>query len=88
MAYEIEVGTSLDGNDMWAVGYGHAGVQKSPNSGDSWIDMTNNLPDDYVRCLAIDNSRDWIWCGTSHPGIVFHSEDGGLQWDPYYQLWP
>ncbi len=75
-----------DSNVVYAV-IANEGVFKSDNMGDSWIEITNNIPLNpqfpYLSGLAINpyNNRN-LFINSSNNG-VFVSYDGGDNWEDY-----
>lgn len=61
-----------------------AGVFRTSDGGNSWIDLTNNLPDRFPSDLALDPNNDqkvyltFSGFGTSH---VFKSSNAGVMWE-------
>ncbi|MCD6330120.1 MAG: T9SS type A sorting domain-containing protein [Candidatus Cloacimonetes bacterium] len=54
-------------------------VFRSNNLGLDWVDISGNLPEMPVNCIAIDpNIQNKLFVGTDSG--VFFSEDGGLNW--------
>jgi len=56
------------------------GVFYSPDEGETWIPISNGLPELQVFAVAFDPQvRGRMFCGTAHEG-VFVSTDGGKSW--------
>ncbi|WP_378176306.1 T9SS type A sorting domain-containing protein [Aquimarina sp. SS2-1] len=83
---------TIDPNDSntWYVGTPAGGLWKSVNSGNSWIPLTDNLPQIGVSGIAVDYANSnvlYIATGdddgndTQSAG-VFKSTDGGQTWNP------
>lgn len=63
-------------------GYGNPHVFKTTNLGDSWTDISENLPDVPCNSIAIHpNIPQYLYVGTDVG--VFASFDGGNLWTPY-----
>ncbi len=63
-------------------GFGGGHVYKSVNSGESWTDISNNLPDIPVNEMVIDpDNPNSLYLATDVG--VFFSPDGGAEWMPY-----
>jgi len=62
-------------------GYGNPHVYKTTNAGATWIDISNNLPDIPVQCVALDGDYpDDVYIGTDLG--VYRSVNGGA-----WELW-
>ncbi|HSQ75316.1 MAG TPA: hypothetical protein VLT13_07150, partial [Bacteroidota bacterium] len=72
----------VDGDHLVAGGT-DGKVCRSSDGGNSWQDVSANLPDTYVLCLTImiDTTDEWIYCGTTDAG-VWRCRSSGGQWTP------
>ncbi len=62
-------------------GYGNPHIYKTTNAGATWIDISNNLPDIPVQCVALDGDfPDDVYIGTDLG--VYRSLNGGA-----WELW-
>lgn len=63
-------------------GYGNPHIFKTTDMGDSWTDISQNLPDVPVNCIALHPySKDVLFVGTDIG--VYASFDDGNNWLPY-----
>lgn len=71
----------------------HSGVYRSDDRGDSWIEVTSNLPSDFGYALAVDPTNPDVAFvvpeESSHMRAmvdgklrVYRTRDGGLNWEP------
>ena len=57
-------------------------VYHSADGGESWTEITSNLPGDHIADVAIGASNEF-WAGTanSSDGRLYHTTNGGVSWD-------
>lgn len=70
------------GNTAYVVveGFGVGHVWKTSNAGQSWADLTNNLPDAPADSIAVDpDDANILYLGTDIGAFI--SLDGGANWD-------
>lgn len=68
-------------------GYGNPHVFKTTNLGQSWVNISQNLPDVPVNCMAVHPfNKDIIFVGTDIG--VYASFDDGNNWFPYGKNFP
>ena len=83
---------SADGRSAWLTLGGFSGVPskhvfRTADAGQSWTNVSGNLPDAPVLSLAIDPSDpNGLFVGTDVG--VFHSTNGGASWSSYNQGLP
>lgn len=75
------------------IGVAKGGVWKSTDSGNTWVNLTDELPSQYVGCLAMDpRNPNILYLGTGEEyfgtnalgGIgIYRSTDGGNTWTLY-----
>lgn len=72
----------VDGDHLVVGGLGGK-VCRSSDGGNSWQDVSANLPNTEVLCLAImtDTTDEWVYCGTIDAGVWRCRRSGG-QWTP------
>ncbi|MEW7278031.1 T9SS type A sorting domain-containing protein [Aquimarina sp. 2201CG1-2-11] len=77
-------------SEVWYIGTPAGGLWKSTNAGNTWIPITDNLPQIGVSAIAIDYSNsDTIYIATGDDDAsdtlsagVYISTDGGTTWNP------
>ncbi len=74
----VEVLASNSSGEIFA-GTSTAGIFKSTDNGNSWVEKNNGLTTDNVISLALNNAED-IFAGTFDSGM-FRSTDNGESWD-------
>ncbi|MBE9572738.1 MAG: hypothetical protein IMF11_19100, partial [Proteobacteria bacterium] len=57
-------------------------VYYSADGGESWTDITSNLPGDRIADIAIGVSNEfWVGTTNSRDGRLYHTTNGGVSWD-------
>ena len=65
--------------DLFVAGMFSGGVWRSSDKGDSWTDVSGNLPFGDIQFLMVEDDGDLVACGY-YDGI-YRSQDGGVSWN-------
>ncbi len=70
------------------VGCSNNGVFKTTNAGDSWSDITGNLPFSVQDLSLGGSSMETLWAGVNSEQNVYRSIDAGVSWQPVGKTLP